>query len=50
MIQKIFLVLFLHFHFPQVEIGSRKADVLSREEFMGRREAAEQAKKSKLQV
>ena len=32
-----------------VEIGCRKGDVLSRDEFAARREAAEQAKKAKLQ-
>ena len=37
------------FHHLQVEIGSRKADVLSREEFISRREMAEQAKRSKLE-
>ncbi len=33
----------------QVEIGCRKGEVLSREEFGARREAAEQARKAKLQ-
>jgi len=32
-----------------VEIGCRKGEVLSREEFLARREAAEQAKRAKLQ-